>query len=152
MRADLTYNGAATKVCARMTAAVVKGKLIPRKVNVEPNNPLRPNAINSARPATEGGNTIGRSRINSSHDLCLNFQRANMYASGVPNTPAMIVVIELVTRLNLSASKACSENAFFKKSELIERKTSATNGSAKSASMITLGMMNIHFEYPSSKS
>ena len=28
MRADLTYNGAATKVCARMTAAVVKGKLI----------------------------------------------------------------------------------------------------------------------------
>jgi len=152
MRADLTYNGAATKVCARTTAVVVKGRLIPKRLNVEPNNPLRPNAINNASPATEGGNMIGRSRSSSSHDLCLIFQRAKTYAKGVPNIIAMIVVIELVTRLNLSALKACSENALLKKSELIERKTSAVKGSAKSPSRTMLGMMNIHFEYPSFRS
>ena len=112
-------------------------------LNTEPSNPLRPNAINNAKPATEGGNTIGRSSSSSNHDLCLIFQCANMYASGVPNIAAIMVVIELETRLNLSAFKACSENASLKKFELIERKTSATNGSAKIASRIVLGMMMI---------
>ena len=129
-----------------ITAAVVNGKLIPRISSADPNNPFRPNAISNAKPATDGGNTIGRSRINSTHDLFLNFQRDKTYASGVPKTAAIIIVIELVTRLKVSAFIAWSESALEKKLGLIERKITAARGITKSPSSNTLGTTNIQFE------
>src|SRR5258706_1350631 len=146
MRADLTYKGAATNVCANTTAAVVNGKLMPKILSAEPNNPLRPNAINKASPATEGGSTIGKSMNNSIHDLNLKRQRANIYASGVPRMTVPAVVIVLVTKLRRRALNACSENALLKKSLLTERTNSANNGSANKANNIPPGIMKIQLK------
>ncbi|MHC5804603.1 hypothetical protein ACYTX7_10380, partial [Streptococcus pyogenes] len=57
-------------------ATVVNGSEIPIRFRYEPNKPLRPNAINNANPATEGGRTMGKSINNSIHDLYLIFQFA----------------------------------------------------------------------------
>src|SRR5512139_81793 len=104
-----------------MTAAVVNGRLIPRALNSCPKIPLRPNAINNTNPATDGGRTIGRSIKSSIQDRNLNFQRASMYASVVPNRMVTAVVIVLVIRLNFNAFNAWSDNIYIKKPSLKDR-------------------------------
>ncbi len=59
--AERMKNGAETKVIARMTAIVVNGTEMPRNSNGADEEPRRPNTSSRARPATDGGRTIGRS-------------------------------------------------------------------------------------------
>ncbi len=61
--AAFIYKEEATKVCAIITAIIVKGMEISNEEKKSPNNPLRPKAIKSAIPATEGGKTVGRSMM-----------------------------------------------------------------------------------------
>ncbi len=77
MRAARTKNGAATKVCASTTAAVVKGKVSPTASSAPPSTPRRPKAMSSASPATEGGSTTGRSTSSSSQCRPRTGQRAS---------------------------------------------------------------------------
>jgi len=75
-RAERTKNGTATKVWARITASVVNGMTIPKTSSASPTRPRRPNTKSSARPATDGGRTIGRSTIVSTMDDPRNGRRA----------------------------------------------------------------------------
>ena len=59
--ADLTKKGDATNIWARITAAVVNGRVMPRSSRGGPKKPRRPKAINMATPATTGGITNGSS-------------------------------------------------------------------------------------------
>ena len=81
-----TKNGADTKVCARTTATTVKAMSMPAACIGPASRPRRPNTSSSARPATAGGSTIGRSTIASTSHLPRNDRRASTIASGRPNT------------------------------------------------------------------
>lgn len=112
---------------------------MPTSPNMEPKIPRRPKAINNASPATEGGRTMGRSINNSTSAFDLIFQRASMYASGVPNRMVMSVVAVLENRLNFRAESACSEKALVKNSSLMERIKTAERGSKNNARIKKLG-------------
>ena len=60
----------------------------------------------------------------------------------VSSKSAIMVVSELVTRLNRRALKACSENALVKKLSSIERAKTATSGITNNASNMALGIIN----------
>ena len=97
-------NGAETNVIARMTATVVNGTEIPRNSNGAASSPRRPNTRRRARPATDGGRTMGMSTTVSMRLLPRKARRARTNASGSPRTTVMTRLIDVVTRLSHNAS------------------------------------------------
>jgi hypothetical protein len=65
---------------------VVNGRLTPKAESARPANPMRPNAMSSANPATVGGSTIGRSTSTSTSRLPRKLRVASSHAVGVPST------------------------------------------------------------------
>ena len=111
-RADRTKNGAETNVWARITATVVNAMSIPAAcISEPPRTPRRPNTSSSARPATAGGSTIGRSTIASTSHLPRNDHRARTNASGRPNTTVRTRLTAVVARLSARAARTADEPA-----------------------------------------
>ena len=96
-------NGADTNVWARMTARVVNGISSPIASSAPPRSPRRPRTSRRARPATDGGRTIGRSTIASTHPEPRNRRRARTIARGRPNATVTTRLIAVVVRLRTRA-------------------------------------------------
>jgi hypothetical protein len=101
--AALIYRGEATNVCAIITAITVKGIVISMEDKKAPNNPLRPNAISRAMPATEGGKTVGRSMMVSIRRCNRKLRCDNSRATGVPKSSVIAVVDNDVKTLKFIA-------------------------------------------------
>ena len=83
---------------------MVNGTEMPRNSNGAESSPRRPKTSSSARPATDGGRTMGRSTTASSQPLPRNRRRARTKASGSPRVTVMTRLMAVVTRLSQSAS------------------------------------------------
>ena len=97
-----------------------------------PSTPRRPKTSSSARPATDGGRTIGRSTIASTSHLPRNRRRARTKASGRPRATVSTRLTAVVARLSHSASRTTGEAAASASDpSTIARATSATTGSPR---------------------
>ena len=79
-----------------MTAAVVKGRLIPTDSSAPPNTPCRPKAISIANPTTTGGSTMGNSTSTSTALTVRELLRARKRAKGVPKPTITNILTPLV--------------------------------------------------------
>ena len=137
-RADRMKNGAATKTWASTTAATVNGSETPRSASGSPSRPRRPKTSSSARPATEGGMTMGRSTRVSTSARPRPRPRARRRATGVPKTTTRPRLKRVLNRLSVSASATAGEaNASTTPPSRMERPTSTPTGRPRKATAIT---------------
>ena len=134
VRADRMKNGADTNVWARITATVVNGTENPSSSNGAASNPRRPNTSSRASPATDGGNTIGRSTTASIRPFAPKRRRARTKASGIPSATVITRLIAVVTRLSHSASRTTGEaTATASDPSTTDRTTSVATGSPRNS-------------------
>ena len=115
--------GRRRKTWAITTASVVNGMERPATSSGSPSRPRRPKTSSRARPATEGGSTMGRSTTVSSTAAARLRRRARNVASGMPRATLTTTATAVVIRLRRSASRTAP--------------LPATSGSALARALIT---------------
>lgn len=107
--ADRSISGEATNTCARITANVLPGRVMPTAVNMGPKSPFGAKANSKATPATAGGKTTGISIRVSRMVLLRKLRVANTYAVGTAKTKESNVAATDVSKPKAMASKIAGD-------------------------------------------